>query len=64
MTLNTLISELQKRRAARQWKDVAAEIGCSQAYLCDVVRGRQRPGKKILDYLGVEQIIQYRKVKP
>lgn len=54
MLLNKLIRELEKRRGVRTWAAVAAEIGISAAYLCDVRRGHRKPGQKILDYLGFE----------
>ncbi len=33
----------------------------STAYLNDVLKGRREPGKKILDILGLEGVIYYRK---
>lgn len=54
MTLHSLIRELGKRRGERTWAMLAAEIGCSTSNLCDVLRGHRRPGRKILDYLGLQ----------
>lgn len=41
--------------------DVARKIGISPQYLHDVLNERRGPGEKILDYLGLERIITYRK---
>ena len=58
-----LIRELENRRAGRTWKQLAAEIGCGASYLCDVLKGNRKPGKLILDYLGLEARIVYKKIK-
>jgi hypothetical protein len=33
----------------------------STAYLSDVLNGRREPGKKILDVLGLQSVVYYRK---
>ena len=65
MLLNKLIRELDKRRGERTWAMLAAEIGISAAYLCDVRRGHRKPGRKILDYLGFEvQTVYVKQAEP
>lgn len=47
---------LVRRLGTRTQKELAEEIGVSQAYLCDVLKGnRSGYGKKILIYLGLRK---------
>jgi hypothetical protein len=39
----------------------AQHHGVSAAYINDVLRGRREPGLKILDAIGVEKVVTYRK---
>lgn len=43
-------------------KDVAAEIGVSPAFVGAVLKGRKRPGPKVLKFLGLEAFETYRRV--
>lgn len=52
-----VVDMLAKKRGARPWRELAAEIGCSAAYLSDVINGRREPGPKILDFLGLERVL-------
>lgn len=52
-----VVDMLAKKRGARPWRELAAEIGCSAAYLSDVINGRRDPGPKILDFLGLERVL-------
>jgi hypothetical protein len=63
MTHDKLIRELEKRRGDGTWKELAAKIGCSAAYLCDVMRGHRRPGRKILEFLGFKMETVYVKME-
>lgn len=42
-------------------KELAEEIGVSQAFLSDVLAGHREPTGKILDYLGLERVTVYRR---
>jgi transcriptional regulator with XRE-family HTH domain len=42
---------------------LAAELGISTGYLNDVMTGRKEPGKGILEPLGLERVVSYRRVK-
>jgi hypothetical protein len=53
------IQMLQKRKAGRTLREVAAEVPCSIGYLSDVLRGRRDPAGKILAYLGIERQVKY-----
>lgn len=48
---------LEQKRGSRTWKELAAEMNCSAAYLSDVLNGRREPGPKILEYLGLEWVL-------
>ena len=36
---------------------LAAEWECSAMYICDLRRGRRRPGPKLLKHLGIRKIV-------
>lgn len=40
---------------------VAAELGISRGYLSELLLGRRQPGDKILDALGLEMTVTYRR---
>jgi hypothetical protein len=40
-------------------KSVSEDLSVSVSYLHDVVRGRRKPGKKILKGLGIERRVEY-----
>lgn len=42
----------------------ARQLGVSAQYLCDVIKGRREPGKKLLDALGYRRVVVYEQVKP
>jgi hypothetical protein len=42
-------------------KTWCAANGISPQYVVDVMRGRRSPGRKILDILGLEKIILYKR---
>ena len=58
------ILELKKRVAGSTQVAVAAELGVSTQYVCDVLRGTRQPGPKILTALGLERHVTYRRVQP
>lgn len=41
----------------------AKKHGVAAAYVSDVINGRREPGKAILDALGLERIVTYRRKK-
>lgn len=54
MTDATIRAELRKRvQSAGSQKALAAAVGCSTAYLHDVLHGRRAPGPVILRFLGL-----------
>ena len=46
-------------RDAGSQKAAAIQLGISDAYLCDVKKGRRGPGVKILTALGLARVEQY-----
>jgi len=47
----------------RRQKIMASSIGVSESFLSDVLAGRREPTGKILDYLGYERVVSYRKLR-
>lgn len=58
-----IVDALKKRQGEKSLTVFAKEIGVSLVYLWDVVHGNRNPTGKILDYLGVEKVITYRRKK-
>lgn len=57
MELNDIIEALELEAEVKGSKRaLAREIGCSAAYLCDVLLHRRTPGPKILDHMGLKRI--------
>jgi transcriptional regulator with XRE-family HTH domain len=54
---------LQGKMAGRSLRALAREIGCSPAYLSDIMRGNRSPGPKILAFLGLSREIRTRYVR-
>jgi DNA-binding transcriptional regulator YdaS (Cro superfamily) len=40
----------------------AKELGVSPSYLCDILKGRREIGPKVLERMGMERVIQYRRL--
>jgi transcriptional regulator with XRE-family HTH domain len=62
MPINPL-DTLQRRCDGRPLNEAAADLGVSSQYLSDVLHGRREPGPKILNALGLERVVTYRKKK-
>jgi transcriptional regulator with XRE-family HTH domain len=61
MTLQRVLEILEKRIDAFATASEAADyFGVSYSYLSEVRSGKERPGKKILDALGIEHLDKYR----
>lgn len=49
--------------SAGSQKALAARLGVSPQYLNDVLLGRKEPGEGILEPLGLERVVSYRRRK-
>lgn len=64
--MRTMTSDDVRRMIAKQAEDVgsvslwAKRHGVSQAYVAHVLNGRQEPGQKLLEALGIERVTTYR----
>lgn len=58
-----LVTLLERLRGARDWKELAAEIGVSESFLSRVRHGKCGPGPKILAFLKLEEKTVYSKVE-
>lgn len=60
------VRDLMRKQAeiAGSQKAWAAQIGVSQALVCQVINGHQPPCGKILEALGVKRMIHYEGVRP
>lgn len=54
------VRALLRSKAPRQ-ADFAKVAGISPQYVNDVLAGRRDPGKAILDALGIEKVVTYRR---
>lgn len=56
------IKEIRRRIAiAGSQRKFAREIGISDAYLCDLLKGNRSPSDRILHAIGMEKVIEYRR---
>jgi len=60
---NLISNALRERMKPEQTQaSFAEQIGVSPQFLCEVLKGTRRPGKRILEYLGYEKHIVYRPI--
>ena len=52
-----------RAREVGSQKALAAKLGVSAPYLGDVLNGRKEPGPAILEPLGLERVVSYRRLK-
>lgn len=50
----------RKVKALGSQRALAKELGISQSYLNDVLKGRKEPGEGILAPMGLERVVTYR----
>jgi transcriptional regulator with XRE-family HTH domain len=66
LTAAQIRSLLRERISALQGdrqQTLAAEIGVSRSFLSDVLNERREPTGKVLEYLGFERVVTYRRVR-
>jgi transcriptional regulator with XRE-family HTH domain len=59
----TVLSTLKRKQGDGTQEQLAARIGISPAYLCDVLKGNRKPKGKVLEFLGLEELTMYRENK-
>ncbi len=42
----------------------ASKSGLSIGYVCNTLKGRRKPGAKLLAALGIERVVTYRRIGP
>lgn len=55
------LRELKRRVAIHKQKGCALKAGVSLQFLNDVLRGRREPSGALLEWLGFERVVTYRK---
>ena len=50
-------------KSRRTQKRAAKDLGISQQYLCDVLKGRREISATLADQLGYERVVMFRKAK-
>jgi hypothetical protein len=61
MTLDQVLAFIKRKIAEFDTQGAAAQAwGVSDSYLSEVLKGKQKPGPKILDALNLEHVDKYR----
>jgi transcriptional regulator with XRE-family HTH domain len=55
------INLMRKRLEKMTQSELASELGISVSYLSDILNDRRDPGPRVLEALGVEKVVSYRK---
>ena len=59
MTEKDILRRLRALMSGRTQRAVAAELGISEQYLCDILKGRKPPGPTVLKALGLSRRVSY-----
>ena len=59
--MDNVKSEIEKRLTKATATDIAQQIGVSKQFLSLVRHGKRLPSKPILDWLGLERVVSYRR---
>ena len=64
LTYESILEELKLlAESMSTHQALAKKIGISEAYLCDILKGRRNPGKEVCKFLGVSPMIVYKEIK-
>ena len=55
----TPLQLLRDRLKGRTYKEVGDEIGVSAAFICNVLKGKRKPGPKVLKALGLKKVVSF-----
>jgi transcriptional regulator with XRE-family HTH domain len=59
-----LVERIRVEVASAGSQEAAAKrLGVSAQYLCDVLKGRREPGKKLLDAIGYRRVVVYEQIR-
>jgi hypothetical protein len=62
MQLQTVLLHLRRQVSqAERMQDWADQNGFARSYISDVLNGNRAPGRPLLDHLGFEKVISYRR---
>jgi hypothetical protein len=61
--IRSLLKERISALEGHRQQTLAAEIGVSRSFLSDVLNERREPTGKVLEYLGFERVVTYRRVR-
>jgi hypothetical protein len=64
ITVDQLRVHVRNEAKSTTRHEYAAQRGFSAQYLCDFLLGRRDPGEKMLDGLGWERVVTYRRKRP
>jgi DNA-binding transcriptional regulator YdaS (Cro superfamily) len=57
------VRELIRRQVGDNQSAWAGRFGIAPSYVSDVLSGRREPGQRILDALGLERVLTYRRAE-
>jgi len=60
--MNDPLSIIRERLKTQNQRELADELGVSEGHLCHVIKGRRRPGERMLKALGLERVTVYLEV--
>jgi transcriptional regulator with XRE-family HTH domain len=55
------VAEIKRRLQTKSQRELAAEFGVSGGHINHVLHRNREPGPKILDKLGLERVVSYRR---
>jgi len=58
------ISVIESRLRTTSQRQLAAQLGISASFMGDIVQGRRPPSDRVIDALGLERVVIYRRKKP
>lgn len=64
LTADDVRAVVDSMLTTRTQKELAEKIGVSLGYLNDYIHFRREPGAKLLEGLGLQRVVRYRRMKP
>lgn len=53
LSAEDVVTLMKRKQGKRSLRAYARDLGISAAFLCDIYKGRRRPGEKIISQLGI-----------